>query len=325
MNLLDVLPKVTDVVDLGLHLGVPKHELDEIRQDFDTTKERKREMLQWWLDHDFNPTWGRVISALRAMDKPKLADAVALVSKRERLYEPCAENSMRSEAIFNSLDQKLQHFQQHSEDLEKEWEKGEKKWREYLKEWKQIEEDWEDFIKGQHTQESYIITFELSHSELLHRYPQLDQRVQRHIARSKELREFYERVTEHRHGLQKAATELKMWEKALVEHEVELQEHIDQMDELGEKFSGEAKDCREQLQKSRKRLQTCREKMSECQDELTKSRRQLQKCQEKLIECEVSLKRCRDELSNDQEQITNCIEELKKKSKGLSSYKYISQ
>ena len=70
------------------------------------------------------------------------------------------------------------------------------------------------------------------------------------LATSKELREFYVRVTEHRHRLRKVATELKLWEKALVEHEVELQQRIDQMDELEEKFLGEAKDCREQLGKS---------------------------------------------------------------------------
>ena len=68
MHLLDVLQEVTDVDDLGLHLGVPKHELEIIRQDFCKTKERKREMLQWWLDHTVNPTWERVISALRAMN-----------------------------------------------------------------------------------------------------------------------------------------------------------------------------------------------------------------------------------------------------------------
>ena len=69
VNLLDVLQKVTDVVDLGLHLGVPKHKLDEIRQDFCMTKEQKREMLQWWLDHTVHPTWETVISTLRVMGK----------------------------------------------------------------------------------------------------------------------------------------------------------------------------------------------------------------------------------------------------------------
>lgn len=39
VNLIDVLQKVTEVDNLGLHLGVPKHELDKITQDFHTTEE----------------------------------------------------------------------------------------------------------------------------------------------------------------------------------------------------------------------------------------------------------------------------------------------
>ena len=39
VNLVDVLQKVTDVDNLGLHLGVPKLELDKIRQGFHTTEE----------------------------------------------------------------------------------------------------------------------------------------------------------------------------------------------------------------------------------------------------------------------------------------------
>ena len=56
VNLLDVLQKVTDVDDLGLQLGVPKHELDKIRQDCHTMEEQKRQVLQWWLNHTPNPT-----------------------------------------------------------------------------------------------------------------------------------------------------------------------------------------------------------------------------------------------------------------------------
>ena len=47
-----------------------------------------------------------------------------------------------------------------------------------------------------------------------------------------------------------------MWEIALIEPEKELQKRIDQMNELGDRFSGEAINCREQLGKSRARLQT---------------------------------------------------------------------
>ena len=39
MNLMDVLRTVTDVVDLGLHLGVPKSEMDKISPNFHTKDE----------------------------------------------------------------------------------------------------------------------------------------------------------------------------------------------------------------------------------------------------------------------------------------------
>ena len=130
VNLMDVLRTVTDVVDLGLHLGVPKHEMDKINQNFHTKDERKKEMLQWWLDHTLNPTWERVITALRAMHKPVLADAVALVSKHESLYEPSREDLQKWEEALKTFDQKLQEVQQCSQGLEEEWEKGEKEWLE---------------------------------------------------------------------------------------------------------------------------------------------------------------------------------------------------
>ena len=69
------------------------------------------------------------------------------------------------------------------------------------------------------------------------------------MERSKRLRDFYGKTREHRGRLRNTETELEVWEKALVEHEVELQEHIHQMKELGEKFSGETKECKKQLVK----------------------------------------------------------------------------
>ena len=323
VNLLDVLQKVTDVDNLGLHLSVSKHELDKIRQDFYTTDERKMKMLQWWLDHTPNPTWEMVTSALRAIGKPKLADAVALVSKRESLYELCEEDlQTRKEIYCKESDKNLQAVLERSQHLEEEWEKGEKEWREYLINLKKIEEHWEDLVKAQQTRKAHL-TLGISwlfpsKLESLQQTDVLVEKLQQHVERSKKLRDFYGRAREHRGRLQNTETELEEWAKALIEHEVELQEHIDQMKELGEKFSGETKECKKQLVKIGERLQTCREKMRECRDELTKSQRQLEKCQRKLTECEVNLKRCRDELENSHSQITNCIESLKKKSVDLS-------
>ena len=70
----------------------------------------------------------------------------------------------------------------------------------------------------------------------------LDHKAQELIAKNKELREFYERATEHRNGLQNTEKELEKLENALVKV----------------KFPREAKDCSGWLVKSQKQLQTCR-------------------------------------------------------------------
>ena len=250
-NLLDVLQKVTDVDKLGLHLGVPRNKRNNIRQDLHTTGSQMMEVLQWWLDHARNPTWGRVIAALRAMGKPKLADAVALVTKRNSLFEPYEQESQKWEKNLRkieSLDEKVQEVQQLSEHLEKEWEKGEQAWCEYLKKLEKIEEGWENLVKTQQSQRAFLtlgfsLLFE-SDLALLHQYPMLEYKLKQTVNISKELRRFLERALQHHHGLQKVEAELKGWEKALTEQVSKLQKHINQMEELGERFSGEAKDCR---------------------------------------------------------------------------------
>lgn len=325
MNLVDVLHNVTNVDSLGLHLGIPGRELDKIRQDFRLTEDRKRTVLQWWLNHTPNPpTWEMVITALRAMHEPVLADAVAVVSTRSSLYEPCEEDSPKWENIDHKkkLDKILENVLQRSEHLEKEWEKGENEWREYLEKLEKIEQDWENLVKTQQTRRAYLTLglscFLQSDSESLHRYSVLEQKVEKHVARSKALREFYVKAADHQLGLKNTEIELKEWEKQLLQQASELQERINQMEKLGGKFLEEAKGCRKQLDKLGERLENCRINMNECRYELTKSHRQLQKCREKLIECEVNLESCRDELGNNHSQITQCINKLKKQSEDLS-------
>ena len=60
----------------------------------------------------------------------------------------------------------------------------------------------------------------------------MEQRVQQHIARSKKLKKFYQDTMQQQSRLQVAEAELSEWEKALVEHELELQKCIDQLEEL---------------------------------------------------------------------------------------------
>lgn len=325
-NLVVVLHNVTDVDGLGLQLGVPKCELDKIRQDFHRTEERKRNVLQWWLSHTFNPTWKRVITALKAMDEPVLADGVAVVSKRRSLYEPCEEDSPKWENTDHkkTLDEMLEDVLQRSDQLEKEWQKGENEWREYLGKLKKIEQDWENLVKTQQTRRAYLtlgigLFFRDDSEPLQQRYSLLEQKVEKHMARSKKLREFYEKATMHEVGLENTEIELKEWENKLLKQASELEKRINQMEKLGGKFLEEANGCRKQLGKLGELLQNCRKSMNECREELTKSHIQLDKCRMKLIECEVNLKSCRDELENNHSQITKCIKGLKKQSEDLSS------
>ena len=255
-----------------------------------------------------------------------IANAVTNVSKRTSLYELPKEDLQKWEEenikMQTSLEKKLEEVQQRSEHLEEEWGKGEKEWREYLVKLEKIEKDWEDIVRRQRTERAFLtlgISWLLqSDIKSLHRYSLLEDKVQRHMARSEELRRFYKDTREHQHGLQNTKKELSEWEKKLREHALELQKCIDQMEELGEKFSGEVKDCRERLKKSQEQLLTCKKKIDECKVELTKSQRRLQNCRDKLIECEVSLMECRDELGNNHKDITNCITSLQKKSTDLS-------
>ena len=136
------------------------------------------------------------------------------------------------------------------------WEKGEKKWREFLKELKRVEEVWEDLVKSQHIERAFLtLGISLLHYndlQPLHQTDVLEHKAQELIAKNKELRESYERTTEHRHGLQYTEKELEKLENALLKHRLELKKHIpeDQMEELRLKFPNEVKDCRERLEKS---------------------------------------------------------------------------
>ena len=300
-NLLNALHKLTEVDGFGLRLDVPDYEIDKMRKDFPIIEDRKREILKWWLNNDSNPTWEKVAANLRAMSLPVLADEVAEASKGKIQHKPSKKDLKRWEENFRKITLLDKEVEQSSEHLKEEWEKGENEWHEYLKKLEEIEDCWTYLVKTRQIYENlgnHLRYFELKES-LFHR-----------IERGKKLRELHGEAAEHQCGLQNTETELNLWEKELVKH-------IEQMEKLGKRFAGEAKDCREWLERSREQLQTYREKVSECRNELTKPKRQLQKYHRKLVGCEVSLWRCRNELNRSHSQITECIEGLKKSSKSL--------
>ena len=90
-----------------------------------------------------------MISALRTMKEPVLANAVAVVCKCESLREPPKEELQRGDRNIRkikSLDENLRKVRQRFQQLDKEWGKGEREWREFLIELKKVEEVWEDLI-----------------------------------------------------------------------------------------------------------------------------------------------------------------------------------
>ena len=103
-HLLAVLQKVADskVDDLGIYLGVPTYELEKIRQRIHWKDQQKTTILQWWLNNDL-AEWERVIAALRAMNEPVLADAVAVVCKCESLHESPTEKSQRGDKNIKKI------------------------------------------------------------------------------------------------------------------------------------------------------------------------------------------------------------------------------
>ena len=75
--------------------------------------------------------WEMVISALRALKEPVLADAMAVVCKCESLHESPTVESQRGGKNIKLLDAKLTEVQKRFQLLGKEWEKCEKKWHEF--------------------------------------------------------------------------------------------------------------------------------------------------------------------------------------------------
>ena len=319
-NLVEVLQNVTDVYRLGLHLDVDKSVLNRIRKDFRMTDDQMVEMLQYWLSNDLRPTWNRLISALKAMNRKKLAAAVTTVSKRESLHEPPREESQRWEGnlkIIVTLEKKLGQLQQHSGHMNNEWEKSEKKWCEYL-ETKGQKVATKALVKPGPSHECKSDVESQNNSELLYQCSELTQDVEQHVKRKRELRGFCERATEHQCELQQTEMELNKLKEGLGELDEELEQRIDQLEELGGVFLEEANKCREWLQKSKKQQETCEKKINESRKELDKQQEQLQKIQKELEKFKEILKKRRDELVDSHSKTTQYLEELETKSNNLS-------
>ena len=69
------LIEVVDWYQLGLNLGLPKHDLDKIQQNYHLGNNRQRlEMLDLWLRRTPNAARGDVVSALEKMGENTIAE-----------------------------------------------------------------------------------------------------------------------------------------------------------------------------------------------------------------------------------------------------------
>ena len=75
-NLTNALREVVDWQDLGIQLDIQYHELQKFVSEHQTSEERKRAMLQFWLDHDTKASWKKVISALSEMQLNRVAEEI---------------------------------------------------------------------------------------------------------------------------------------------------------------------------------------------------------------------------------------------------------
>ena len=75
-NLTNALREVDDWQDLGIQLDIKYHELQKFVSEHQKTEERKRAMLQFWLDRDTQASWKKVISALSEMKLNRVAEEI---------------------------------------------------------------------------------------------------------------------------------------------------------------------------------------------------------------------------------------------------------
>ena len=99
LSLLDELKSVIDWQGLGLRLGIPEHQLEEIKVDHrGVVWECRSRMLSCWLKATANPSWEQVIAALGRMKEWNVA---AKIKHKLEKISHCVgkERSVRQQSI----------------------------------------------------------------------------------------------------------------------------------------------------------------------------------------------------------------------------------
>ena len=79
-DLLDLMEELQEVVgwyDVGIYLNVPRHILETIRRDYQSTNECKQAMFSWWLDNALEKKWLAIVHALSSTGYRCLATTIA--------------------------------------------------------------------------------------------------------------------------------------------------------------------------------------------------------------------------------------------------------
>ena len=76
-SLLHDLASVQQLYDLGLHLGVPESDLDEIEINYRHVADIRRETLRKWRKIDDQPSWSKLVGALVAINERHVARTIA--------------------------------------------------------------------------------------------------------------------------------------------------------------------------------------------------------------------------------------------------------
>ena len=75
--LLNDLMCVRRTYELGLQLGVPESDLDDIEVDYRYVADRRRETLRKWERIDERPSWSKLVRALVAINERHVARNIA--------------------------------------------------------------------------------------------------------------------------------------------------------------------------------------------------------------------------------------------------------
>ena len=96
MNVLRAVREVKDTDFLGYYVGVPASKRDEIQSQFSSEAQQRKAYIKYFIEHDPEASWRRVICVLEEMDKP---DSVQAADNIRHLAEAVPGRAV----IYNSL------------------------------------------------------------------------------------------------------------------------------------------------------------------------------------------------------------------------------